>query len=104
MNKKNKTPDAAKRRLNDPQNIRLFIRGFYCVCAIVMLADFIFSIGWHKHAAFSKDSGLHGVEPLPAFYGIFGFLSCLCLVYATKFMRSWKGKNVLMRGEDYWEK
>ena len=104
MNKKNIKPNAAKRWLDKPQNIRLFIRGFYCLCAVIMLADFVFSIGWHKHAAFSKDSGLHGVEPLPAFYGIFGFLSCLGLVYASKLMRSWKGKNVLMRDEDYWDK
>lgn len=104
MNAKSKKSDEAKRWLDKPENVRIFIRGFYCLCVLVILADFIFSVGWHKHAAFSDDSALHLAEPLPAFYGIYGFLACVGLVYASKLMRSWKGKNILMREEDYWDK
>jgi len=41
---------------------------------------------------------------LPAFYGVYGFLACVGLVYVSKVMRGWMGKNILMRSENYWEK
>ena len=70
----------------------------------MILADVIFSLVWHKHAIFKEDVSLHSYETLPAFYGIYGFLACVGLVYVSKLMRSWNGKNVLMREEDYWDK
>ncbi len=90
--------------LDRPENVRKIIRWFYGLCVLVILADLIFSLGWHKHAAFAKEFGLHSIETLPAFYGIYGFLACVGLVYVSKLMRSWKGRNLLMREEDYWDK
>ena len=101
-NKKNKIEDEGW--LDQPTNVKRLIRWFYWLCGLVVLADFIFSFGWHKHAAFGEDQSLHEVETLPAFYGIYGFVACVGLVYLSKLMRSWNGKNILMRDEDYWEK
>ena len=64
-NKKDKIED--KGRLDQPANVKRLIRWFYWLCGLVVLADFIFSFGWHKHAAFGEDQSLHGVETLPAF-------------------------------------
>ena len=90
--------------LDQPENVRKIIRLFYALCVIVIVADLAFTLGWHKHAAFGEESGLHFIETLPSFYGVYGFLACVGLVYVSKLMRSWKGKNLLMREEDYWEK
>ena len=98
---KNNEPD---RWLDDPLNVRKVIRGFYWLCAIVILIDVIFSLGWHKHAAFTEDISVHSLETLPAFYGLYGFLACVGLVYVSKLMRELAGKKILMRDEDYWDK
>ena len=64
-NKKNKIEDEGW--LDQTTNVKRLIRWFYWLCGLVVLADFIFSFGWHKHAAFAEDQSLHGVETLPAF-------------------------------------
>ena len=92
------------RWLDSSENVRKIILGFYGLCTLIIVVDLIFSLGWHKHAALAEDSNLHALETLPAFYGIYGFLACVGLVYVSKLMRGWKGKNTLMREEDYWEK
>jgi hypothetical protein len=90
--------------LDQPENRKKSIRWFYGLCGFLILIDLVFSLGWHKHAAFSEDLSLHTVETLPAFYGVFGFLGCAVLVYLSKFLsRIWE-KNILTREEDYWEK
>ncbi len=90
--------------LDEPANVKRLIRWFYWLCGLVILADLVFSLGWHKHAAFGEGESLHKLETLPAFYGVYGFIACVGLVYLSKLMRSWNGKNILMRDEDYWEK
>ncbi len=99
-NKKNEP----KAWLDEPSNVRKIIKGLYWVCGLVMLADFIYSFGWHKHEAFGEEFILHGIETLPAFYGIYGFLVCFGLVFVSKLMRDWNGKRTLMREEDYWDR
>ena len=96
--------EESKHWLDQPANVKKIIRGLYWLCGLVILADVIFSLFWHKHAIFKQDVSLHSYETLPAFYGIYGFLACVGLVYVSKLMRSWNGKNVLMREEDYWDK
>ena len=104
MSKSKQIGNEPKRWLDEPDNVRKIIRGFYWLCGLVIVADLIFTVGWHKHAAFAEDFSLHTVETLPAFYGIYGFLACVGLVYVSKLMRDWKGKKTLMREEDYWDK
>jgi len=106
MSKESETKNDGqdKNWLDEPANVKSLIRWFYWLCGLVILADLVFSFGWHKHAAFGEGESLHGVETLPAFYGIYGFIACVGLVYLSKLMRSWNGKNILMRDEDYWDK
>lgn len=104
MSKSKQIGNEPKRWLDEPDNVRKIIRGFYWLCGLVIVADLIFTVGWHKHAAFAEDFSLRSVETLPAFYGIYGFLACVGLVYVSKLMRDWKGKKTLMREEDYWDK
>ncbi len=99
-----KKKDEPKRWLDHPGNVRKIIRGFYWLCGLVILVDLVFSIGWHKHAIFKEGASLHALETLPAFYGLYGFLACVGLVYVSKVMRGWKGRSLLMREEDYWDK
>ena len=104
MSKPKQIGNEPKRWLDEPDNVRKIIRGFYWLCGLVIVADVVFTVGWHKHAAFGEDSNLHSLETLPAFYGIYGFLACVGLVYVSKLMRDWKGKKTLMREQDYWDK
>ena len=90
--------------LDQPENRKKSIRWFYRLCGFLILIDLVFSLGWHKHAAFSEDLSLHTVETLPAFYGVFGFLGCAALVYLSKLLSRIGEKNILTREEDYWEK
>ncbi len=101
--KQNMDSKEEPRWLDHPRNVRRIIRGFYFLCAAVVLADLILGIGWGKHAAFEDQSFLADAETLPAFYGAYGFLACVGLVWVSKLMRSWGGKNLLMREEDYWD-
>ena len=78
------------RWLDKPDNVQKIIRIFYGLCVVIILADLIFSLGWHKHAALGEDNVLHSLETLPAFYGAYGFLACVGLVYISKLMRGGK--------------
>ena len=99
-----KKKKESRHRLDDPANVKKLIRGLYWLCGLVIGIDIIFSLFWHKHAIFKEDDRLHTLETLPMFYGIYGFVAFVGLVYVSKLMRSWKGSNILMREEDYWNK
>ena len=89
--------------LDQPANRKKMIRWFYWLCGLVILADLIFSLGWHKHAAFAEGKAMYLLETLPSFYGVFGFGAGMAVVYLSNAIRSWNGKKILMRSEDYWE-
>ncbi|MFC6635725.1 hypothetical protein [Microbulbifer taiwanensis] len=71
-----------------PDNIRLVLRIFYGICALLVAADFVV----HRHTEFRW-------EGLPAFYPLYGFVGCVILVIVAKWMRSF-----LMRPEDYYDR
>lgn len=104
MSDKKQQLNEPKRWLDEPKNVSKIIRGFYFLCGLVILVDLIFSLGWHKHAAFREEFSVHSIETMPAFYGLYGFLACVALVFVSKLMRDWNGKKILMRDEDYWDK
>jgi len=70
-----------------PANVKWVLRGFYAICILLVIADFIL----HRHIGFSW-------EEIPAFYAIYGFVACVILVLIAKEMR-----KVLMRKEDYYD-
>ena len=75
MSNPTKKKNEPKRWLDDPQNVKKIIRGFYWLCGLVIVVDLIFSVVWHKHAIFKQEESLHTLETLPAFYG--------CLLYTS---------------------
>ena len=95
---KKKATDEPKRWLDDPANVKKFLRWFYWICGLIILADVVFSIFWHKHATFSDGSALESPETLPTFYGLYGFLGCAGLILAAKELR-----KLVMRKEDYYD-
>lgn len=82
-----KRPRKKKHIFDKPENVTRFLRGFYLICALLFLLDFIL----HRHIT-------HNWENAPVFYALFGFIACVTLVLVAKLMR-----KVLMRKEDYYD-
>ena len=70
-----------------PENVKRLLNGFYVVCVILVIADFII----HRHTTMEW-------EKIPAFYAMYGFVACVLLVVLAKIMR-----KILMRKEDYYD-
>jgi hypothetical protein len=82
--------DPRERRywLDDPRNVDRLVRGFYAVCALLLLLDVFVP----KHGPFA-------LEHVFGFYAFFGFIACVALVLIAKQLR-----RVLMRREDYYDR
>ena len=74
--------------LDRKENVTLIYRGVWNVCILLALADLFY----HKHILF-------GIEEIPAFYGIYGFVMCVALVLGAKELR-----KILKRDEDYYDR
>lgn len=70
-----------------PENIKRILKGFYAICIILVLADFV--VDRYTYLAWEK---------IPAFYALYGFIACVVLVVIAKEMR-----KVVMRKEDYYD-
>ena len=81
--------DKAEKKhiVDDPKNVERLLNGFYVVCGLLVIADFII----HRHTSLD-------LEKIPAFYAIYGFVACVLLVVLAKIMR-----KVVMRGENYYD-
>ncbi len=82
-----KDKDEKQYLFDKPRNVTRLLRGFYIICAILFVLDFIL----HRHT-------VHSWESMPGFYAIYGFVACVVLVVIAKEMR-----KVLMRKEDYYD-
>ena len=80
-------PDDKPHLFDRPENVNRFLRGFYAVCGLLFVLDFII----HRHA--SRDW-----EALPGFYAIYGFVAFVMLVLVAKLLR-----KLVMRREDYYD-
>jgi hypothetical protein len=72
--------------LDDKKNVDRIVYGLYTVCALLFVADFLY----HKHVVF-------GIEKIPGFYALYGFIMCAALVICAKGLRVF-----LKRREDYY--
>ena len=72
---------------DNPRNVERLLKGFYAICIILVIADFII----HRHTTMAW-------EKLPAFYALYGFTACVVLVVVAKLMR-----KVIMRKENYYD-
>jgi hypothetical protein len=83
-----KTSNEKSYWLDVPANVDRLVRGFYAVCAFLLLIDLLVP----KHGAF-------GIEHAFGFYAFFGFVACVALVLVAKQLR-----RVLMRPEHYYDR
>ncbi len=81
------SPQQKQYLFDKPRNVNRLLRGFYLICAILLILDFVL----HRHV-------IHSWENIPSFYAIFGFIACVLLVLIAKEMR-----KVVMRKEDYYD-
>ena len=81
------SPQQKQYLFDKPRNVNRLLRGFYLVCAILLILDFVL----HRHV-------IHSWDNIPGFYAIFGFVACVLLVLIAKEMR-----KVVMRKEDYYD-
>lgn len=76
-----------KHLFDDPKNVKRLMTGFYVLCALLFLLDFVI-----------KRKTYHSWENLWGFYPIYGFIGCVVLVFVASWMRKF-----LMRPENYYE-
>ena len=72
---------------DNPRNVSWLLRGFYGVCILLFILDFIL----HRHVTYRW-------EGLTGFYAIFGFVACVTLVLIAKQLR-----RIMKRKEDYYD-
>ena len=87
MRDKNNEKQEKQYLFDKPQNVSRLLRGFYMLCGMLLLLDFML----HRHIS-------HSWEHFPGFYALYGFVACVLLVLIAKEMR-----KVLMRKEDYYD-
>jgi hypothetical protein len=76
------------RWLDDPGNVTKVYRSVWIACAALVLAELLIPV----HAEVSAGDWF-------GFHGVFGFIACVALVIAAKWMR-----RILIRPEDYYER
>ena len=74
--------------LDEPRNVTKLVWALFIICAGLVFAD-----------GFYEKHPLVAIEYLFGFYGIYGFVGCVALVLAAKWLRT-----VVMRPEDYYDK
>ena len=80
-------PEERRYIFDNPRNVKRLLWGFYAVCAVLFLVDFVH----HRHV-------VHAWEGLFGFYALYGFVACVVLVLIAKEMR-----KLVMRDEDYYD-
>ncbi len=83
MNKKEK-----EHLFDKPKNVKRLLSFFYASLAILLVGDFFVN----KHAVFAW-------EEWPEFYAVYGFVACVILVLASKYIL----RPIVKRGEEYYD-
>ena len=76
-----------KHWLDNPKNVDRVFWSIIVLSAVLFLCDALY----HKHPQF-------GIEKVFGFYGLYGFIICVGLIFAAKALRTW-----LMRDEDFYD-
>lgn len=70
-----------------PKNVKRFLGFFYASLLVLLIIDFFI----HKHGEFPW-------EDVPNFFAVYGFVSCVLLIFIAKALRLF-----VKRDEDYYE-
>jgi len=81
-------PQGKRYWLDEPRNVQRVFWALCAICALLALADFFY----HKHPHFE-------VEEIPVFYGLYGFVCFVFIVFA-----GWLLRKLVMRDEDYYDR
>lgn len=73
---------------DNPRNVKILLRSFFTSLFVLLAVEFFL----HKHAVFEW-------EKWPAFYAAFGFVACVVLVVAAKYIL----RPLVKRREDYYD-
>lgn len=71
-----------------PKNVKLLLGCFYCALGLLLLVESIV----HKHPHFAWETHY-------GFYAVFGFVACVALVLAAKYIL----RPLVKRKEDYYD-
>ncbi|MBW1681473.1 MAG: hypothetical protein JRJ35_06210 [Deltaproteobacteria bacterium] len=83
-----KADDHGRYLFDNPRNVKRLLICFYVSLGILLLVDLLV----HKHPNF-------GWEKWPEFYAVFGFVACVALVVAAKYIL----RPLVKRSEDYYD-
>jgi hypothetical protein len=72
-----------------PENVKRLLNLFYASLVILVIADFFVP----KHPVFAW-------EEYPSFYGVYGFVACVVLVLAARFVL----RKLVMKKEGYYDR
>ncbi|MBW2544759.1 MAG: hypothetical protein JRD43_04715 [Deltaproteobacteria bacterium] len=78
-----------KHVFDNPQNVKRLLKCFYGFLVVLLIGDSFVS---KQHAAF-------GWEEWPEFYAVYGFVACVVLVLASKYIL----RPIVKRHEDYYD-
>ena len=70
-----------------PENVKKFLGFFYVALVLLLIIDLFV----RKHSAFAWDGA-------PAFFAVYGFISCVLLIFIAKLLRIF-----IKRDEDYYD-
>ncbi len=88
MQKDNHPPDSRKYLFDNPRNVRILLGSFFSSLGILLIIEpFV-----RKHPYFPW-------EEWPGFYAVFGFVACVVLVVAAKYVL----RPLVKRKEDYYD-
>lgn len=80
--------DSRSYLFDNPRNVKILLRSFFFSLAILLVIE----IFVEKHPLFPW-------EGWPEFYAVFGFVACVALVLAAKYIL----RPLVKRGEDYYD-
>jgi hypothetical protein len=86
--------------LADPKSIKQLWRGFYLLLAVLIVLDpkLLELIGVLEHDPHHEPR--FGVDGLPEFYPLYGFLACVAMVLVSKLVLG----KILMRPDTYYDR
>lgn len=73
--------------LDNPRNVKRLLFIFYISLVVLLIIDFFI----HKHADFPWEGAVN-------FFAVYGFVSCVLLIFIAKLMRL-----IIKRKEDYYD-
>ena len=85
---KTQNPNSKKYLFDNPKNVKILLRSFFSSLIVLLIVELFI----HKHPHFAW-------EEWPEFYAIYGFVACVVLVVAAKYIL----RPLVKRREDYYD-